>query len=164
MEQIFAYLDAITIVFLVAAVTIIALLFWLVRLERRLRRLTAGKKGGSLEALIGSIAEQQRTLEDRLEESRNRISTAESKLQNSVRAVETVKFNPFKGTGSGGNQSFATALIDEYGNGVVLLTLYARERVHVFAKPLKEFVADSELSEEEQDALQRARERLGYSA
>ncbi|NIT70429.1 DUF4446 family protein, partial [candidate division KSB1 bacterium] len=58
--------------------------------------------------------------------------------------VGTVRFNPFKGTGGG--QSFAAAFLSEHGNGVVISTLYSRERVSVFAKPIQSFASEYELT------------------
>ena len=71
--------------------------------------------------------------------------------------MHTVRFNPFKGTGAGGNQSFATALLNENGDGVVLSSLYSRERVSVYAKPVQKFSSEYELSGEEKQAIKSAK-------
>ena len=64
------------------------------------------------------------------------LSTVEKRLKKSVQSVETVRFNPFKGTGGGGNQSFATAFLSEEGDGVVISSLYSREHVSVGSENL----------------------------
>jgi hypothetical protein len=85
------------------------------------------------------------------------LATVESRLRRSTQAVHTVRFNPFAGTtGSGGNQSFATAFLDQHGNGVVISSLYARERMSVFAKPIKNGASEFELSDEERKAVLEA--------
>ena len=84
----------------------------------------------------------------------------EKRLDQSVRGIGTVRFNPFKGTGDGGNQSFATALLDENENGVVLSTLYTRERVGIYAKPLKSGKSEYELTGEEREAVKQAKEKM----
>jgi len=84
----------------------------------------------------------------------------EKRLNQSVRGVGTVRFNPFRGTGDGGNQSFASAFIDEKGDGVVFSTLYSRERMSVFAKPLTGGKSEYELTGEERRAIQKAREQM----
>jgi Protein of unknown function (DUF4446) len=73
------------------------------------------------------------------------------KLSQSVRAVETVRFNPFADQGS--NQSFATTLVDETGSGVMLSSLYSRSGVSIFAKPLKNFTSTYELTAEEKESI-----------
>ncbi len=85
------------------------------------------------------------------------LTTVESRLKKSVQGIHTVRFNPFKGsTGSGGNQSFATAFLNELGDGVVVSSLYAREHVSIFAKPIVRGKSEFELSEEEAEAVKVA--------
>ena len=81
-------------------------------------------------------------------------------MQGAVRGVGTVRFNPFSGDGSGGNQSFSVALIDERLSGVVLSTIYARDRVGVYAKPIAAGASSFELTIEERDAIERAKKSL----
>jgi hypothetical protein len=87
---------------------------------------------------------------------RTRLDTAEHKMTQAVRTVETVRFNPFPDQGS--NQSFATALLDETGSGVILSSLYARERVSIFAKPVQGFASTYELTTEEKEAIQKTKQ------
>ncbi|MGQ9457218.1 MAG: DUF4446 family protein, partial [Anaerolineae bacterium] len=61
------------------------------------------------------------------------------------------RFNPCPDPG--GNQSFAIALVDGRGNGVVLSSLHAREGTRVYAKPLKKWESDYALTEEEKQAI-----------
>jgi hypothetical protein len=72
-----------------------------------------------------------------------------------------VRFNPFKGTGSGGNQSFSAAFVNERGDGLVLTSMYARDRISMFAKPLKAFASEFELSEEEKESIEKSKQTLG---
>ena len=128
--------------------------------EWRVNRLLRGKSGKTLEeAIIRSVADIEKFKQFR-KELEAYLETVEKRLGQSVRGVSTVRFNPFKGTGGGGNQSFATAFLDEKENGVVLSTLYARERVGVYAKPIKEGKSEYELTEEEMRAIQKAKEQL----
>ena len=94
------------------------------------------------------------------EEVGHYLARAEERLKRSVQSVETVRFNPFKGTGDGGNQSFATAFINEEGDGVVISSLYSRDRVSVFSKPLKNHTSEHEMSGEEKEALEEAKKKL----
>ena len=80
------------------------------------------------------------------------------RLRKSIRGVETVRFNPFPDQGS--NQSFAIGMVDETGDGVVLSSLYARERMSIFAKPVKGGKSEYELTEEEKEALWKAKEKI----
>jgi hypothetical protein len=60
----------------------------------------------------------------------------------------------------GGNQSFATAFLNEDGDGVVISSLYSREHTSVFAKPVKKHSSEHEMSNEEKEAMEEARKNL----
>ena len=65
-----------------------------------------------------------------------------------------VRFNPFEETG--GNQSFALALLDADGDGWVLSSLHARSGTRVYAKAIVGGRSDTGLSEEETTAIKQA--------
>lgn len=140
----------VAIVLLGLAVVFLAI--WVILLERRIARLLSGKSG----SLEETIAENQRTLE-KLDQFRRaaeeEFARIDARLKKKLHGAKTIRFNPFAGTGSGGNQSFATALVDEEGNGVVLSTLYSREKVSVFAKPIIARSSEFGLTDEEREVL-----------
>ena len=84
----------------------------------------------------------------------------EKRLRKSTQSIETIRFNPFKGSGAGGNQSFATAFLNEDGNGLVMSSLYARDRVSIFSKPVKNFTSEFELSDEEKRVISDTKKKL----
>lgn len=139
---------------------IVLLTLWIIYLEIRIKKLLMGKNGKSLEdsilALRGAWEDYSSFKKDSIEYLKN----IEARLKRSLQAVETVRFNPFKGTGSGGNQSFATAFVSEKGDGVVISSLYSREHISVFSKPLKKFESEFETSQEERSAISGAKEML----
>ncbi|PJE74016.1 MAG: DUF4446 domain-containing protein [Candidatus Taylorbacteria bacterium CG10_big_fil_rev_8_21_14_0_10_41_48] len=129
-------------------------------LHQRLKKILCGKSGSDLESSLNTLIERVSDIEEFRRESEKYLSDLEQRVRRSSQAVETVRFNAFGGGGNGGNQSFATALLDEYGNGVVFSSIYSRERVSVFAKPIKKFTSEYELSEEENQAIAGAQSRL----
>jgi hypothetical protein len=138
---------------------IVILAIWIFQLENRLRRLCRGTSGADLEDTIEAILNKTSQLIEHQKELERQHGVFEDKLSDSIRGVATVRFNPFKGSGS--NQSFATAFINERGDGVVVSSIYSRERVSVFAKPVEEMQSKYELMKEEQEALSRAHTHLG---
>lgn len=144
------------LVALIVALVVIALLIWE---HRRLSRLMLGRNGASLEESIVTLARRTKDLEGFRMELEQYLKRAEVRMQTSVRGVSTVRFNPFKGEGQGGNQSFATALVTEQGDGVILSTLYSRDRVSTYSKPVAKGASGFELTEEEKEALSLAREQ-----
>mgnify|MGYP001584075190 CR=1 FL=1 len=145
------------IVFTVAMVIAVALGL---HTEWRLSKFLKGKSGRSLEeTVIRNVTDIEKFKVFR-KELEVYLESVEKRLKESVRGVSTVRFNPFKGTGDGGNISFATAFLDEEENGVVLSTLSTRERLGVYAKPLKNGKSEYELTSEEKEAIQKAKEKL----
>jgi hypothetical protein len=145
--------------YIAAAAVLIAFLalISITLVERRLSRLTLGRNGSLEEALAVLSREMKETREFRSEVERY-LKLVEGRLRGSVSGVGLVRFNPFAADGQGGNQSFAAAFIDEEGSGVVLSTLYARNHVGVYAKPLINGASTYELSQEEKEAIEQARQ------
>ena len=57
----------------------------------------------------------------------------------------------------GGDHSFALALLDARGSGVVVNSLYHRDRCRVYAKPVHDWRSAITLTDEEQAAIEEAR-------
>jgi hypothetical protein len=91
------------------------------------------------------------------------LQSVETRLKTSIRGIHRIRFNPFQGDGSGGFQSFATAFVNEEGTGVIISSLHARDRMSVYAKPISKFISEFELTEEEQEALSKAKESCKLS-
>jgi len=138
---------------------ILLLLFWIIRLEIKLKKLL-GSKNGSLDESISSLRKDTDDLKKHAENTIKSLDIVDNKLKKTVSGNETVRFNPFKGTGSGSNQSFATALVNGEGNGVVISSIYSREHLSVFSKPIKNMSSEYELTSEEKTALQKAKESI----
>ena len=139
---------------------IVILIGWIVRIEIKLWKLLRGKNAKSLEDSIVSAHENLDKLNEFQKESILYFINIEKRLSRSVQAIETIRFNPFKGTGEGGSQSFSTSFLSETGNGVVISSLYSRDRVSVFSKPLVKFESTFELTEEEKGVVIGAKKNL----
>ncbi len=128
--------------------------------HRRIEKLVRGKDGGSLEDMIVALGEELLAIRTFQDQSEEYFALVETRLRRSIQAVETLRFNPWKGSGEGGNQSFATAFLNEHGDGVVFSSLHSRDRVSVFSKPVKKNESEFELSEEEVEAIAQAKKIL----
>ena len=139
---------------------LIFLVIWIMQLERKVRNFTRGKNGKSLEDSMVMLKKGQDDLIGFRKNMEDYLREVEKRLRRSTQSIETIRFNPFKGSGSGGNQSFATAFLDENGDGLVMSSLYARDRVSIFSKQIKKFKSEVELSEEEKKAVDDAKKKL----
>jgi hypothetical protein len=71
-----------------------------------------------------------------------------------ISRIGLVRFNAFEDTG--GASSFALALVDDDGDGIVLTSLHSRATTRVYVKTIRRGVADAPLSDEEDRALKEA--------
>ncbi|MFZ2205285.1 MAG: DUF4446 family protein [Minisyncoccia bacterium] len=140
--------------FILTGISVIVGVIWVIKTEKRLKRFFVGKKAKDLEDTIIALESDLANLIKIKEEHEKEIIEINAKLRKSIRGLETVRFNPFPDQGS--NQSFAIGLLNEDGDGVVLSSLYSRERMSVFAKPIKKGKSEYELTNEEKEILKKA--------
>lgn len=138
-------------------VLVILLVVWIIRLEVRIGRLMRGKSGFTLENSFVDMQKDINNLAKFRIDLEKYLKTIEKRVSKSIQGVHNMNFNAFKGMDSGG-KSFATAFLNENGDGIVLSSLHSRDRVSIFAKQVKNFKPELELSEEETIALTKARE------
>jgi len=152
-------IDLNLLVYILIGICVI-LIGWIIRLEMRINRLLGGSGARSLEDSIVHAKKDIENLETFRKDSLNYFTDVEKRLARSIQSVETVRFNPFKGVGEGGSQSFATSFISEKGDGVVVSSLYSRERVSVFSKPIKQFGSQFDLTDEEKEVVSKSHSEL----
>ena len=128
---------------------------WIFKTEKRLKRFFLGKKAKDLEDSLIFLEEEIIKLKTAKANIEKDISLLYAKSKKSIRGLETLRFNPFPDQGS--NQSFAIGMLDEENNGVVISSLYSRERMSIFAKPIKNGKSDYELSTEEKEILEKTK-------
>lgn len=134
---------------LLGLVVIMAVLLW--RLERTVHRFTHGGKAENLDDVLALLRAEAMEARKNITALEGRLQHAEHRLQRSVQHKGIVRFNPFKDVG--GDQSFSLALLDEVGDGVVISSLYARDGVRIYGKPVTAGTSPYQLSEEEHTAI-----------
>ena len=143
-----------SVVVLILLLAVLALARRTRRLDARLAGLTRDSDGRSLEAVLDAHLDKQDALARELDELAARMAVLEGAQRRSFQRVGLVRYNPFEETG--GNQSFALALLDAGGDGWVLSSLHARSGTRVYVKAITSGRADTGLSDEETAALGQA--------
>jgi len=141
--------------FVLAGIAILIGIVWAFITEKRLKRFFLGKKAKDLEDTIITLENDILELKKSKENIEKEIKIINAKLKKSIRGLDTIRFNPFPDQGS--NQSFAIGMLNEEGDGLVMSSLYSRERMSVFAKPIKAGKSVYELTAEEREALEKAK-------
>jgi hypothetical protein len=145
---------AIVLVIVVVALVLVARS--LARVRARLDALSAGSDGASLEQVLATSLERVHRVARDLDDVTARTTSLETLGRSAIRNVGLVRYNPFEDTG--GNQSFALALLDADGDGVIVSSLHARSGTRIYAKAVVAGRSDSALSDEEAEAIRLARE------
>lgn len=143
------------IFFILFGLIVIGQIIWIFKTEKRLKRFFLGKKAKDLEDTIDNMQEEISKLKSQMSDAEKNLDNINQKLKKSIRGLDTIRFNPFPDQGS--NQSFAIGMMNEEGNGVVLSSLYSRERMSIFAKPIKNHKSEFELTNEEKEVLEKAK-------
>lgn len=141
--------------FVLVGILILIQVVWMFVTEKRLKRFFMGKKAKDLEDTISILEDEISKLKIAKEKTETELYSVNKKLKKSIRGLDLIRFNPFQDQGS--NQSFAIGMLNEEGDGLVLSSLYSRERMSVFAKPIKNGKSDFELSAEEKEVLEKAK-------
>lgn len=143
------------IFFILIFIVLLCNIFWIVKTEKRLKRFFLGKKSKDLEDTLIYLENEVKNLTLAKSKIEEELKVVNQKLRKSIRGLETIRFNPFPD--QGGNQSFAISFQNEDGDGVVISSLYARERMSVFAKPIKKGSSTYELTDEEREVINKSK-------
>ena len=141
------------IVIAALAIAAFSLLLSLLAIVRRRR--SSRRRGTGPVAVDDSALYELDTLAANVAALGARLDAVEGAGTKMIQRVGVVRFNPFPDTG--GNQSFVVALLDARGDGVVLSSLHTRAGTRVYLKQLTTGKAETALSEEESEAIRRAR-------
>jgi len=108
---------------------------------------------------IEQAIEHIKKLEEKIDLLSKDLTTEKEKNNLALRKMGLVRYNPFKD--SGGDQSFSLALLEENDNGFVLTSIFTNEGVRIFAKPVTKGESTYQLSDEELQAIKKAKEYYG---
>jgi hypothetical protein len=121
------------------------------RLARRLDLMARGEEGTDPGGVSESRADRVAAISGEVDELAVRTAMVERTLRRSFQRFGLVRFNPFEDTG--GNQSFALALLDANGDGVIVSSLHSRGGTRVYAKVVAGGRSEAALSDEEARAV-----------
>lgn len=131
------------------------------RLNRRMKHFESSSltlqtfmSGHQLDTLLQECIQKLAHQEQGFNKIDTRLSQVEIKLRLGVDRAELLRFRAFENVGS--DLSFAFALLNQEGSGVVLSSIHNREESRVYAKPIKEGMSTYSLTGEEKEVIDRA--------
>ena len=122
----------------------------------RMRDILKTTRGRDIEDLLYEHLETGKQMLAEITTLKSRVAVLEREIVTSKRHLGLVRYDAFEDVG--GNQSFALALYDDEGNGLVLNGIAGRMDCRFFCKPLVNLRSDRKLSQEEQRAIREAKD------
>lgn len=146
------------VILLIFLIFLIILSLKLSKLKKRYERFTGGEEIHS-ESLENMLYEYNENVK-KSNETYGRVLTMIQELDNEMKyctqKIGVIRYNPFDEMG--GNLCYAVALLDANDNGVVLNGIHSRNGTFTYAKPIERGVSPYVLTEEELQALEKAKE------
>ena len=99
---------------------------------------------------------QFKKVKEDLKKTSKEVESLKNDIRLTIQKIGITRFTPFKETG--GNQSFSIALLDKNDDGVVITSIYSKERSRIFAKPIEDGQSTYKLSQEEEETIQKVKE------
>ena len=152
------HLGVIGLVILVGCVVLVLMILMLfiqsrriALLSERLDFLTQGADGQSLEGVLDTHIDTVMHVAHDLDELAARTAVLEGTARLHFGRLGLVRFNPFDDTG--GNQSFALAMLDANNDGFVVSSLHSRTGTRLYAKAIFGGESETTLGTEEAQAV-----------
>ena len=163
MQHLFSFLrrdEILGVVLIVSAFLSIALIavilvqtIRLSKLGKRLDMLTRGANGETLESTLNSHLDAVQNSLSRVESLEKATKLIQEQLPTCIQRVNLLRYDAFEDVG--GEQSFALALLDLKGDGVVVSTMFSRQDMRVYAKQVSGGRSVHSLSREEENVLKK---------
>jgi len=148
--------ELLVVIGILAVLCVLSLLFSIrfFVVERRFRSLLKGAGSKNLEAVLLEAVQSNQAAEKHLKELDRFCEKLQGTTAKSLQKIGLFRFNAFPDMG--GDLSFALALLDSRGSGVVLCYLVGRDDCRVYAKSVVEGKSSYLLSDEEKSAIKKA--------
>ncbi|MDE7318936.1 MAG: DUF4446 family protein [Lachnospiraceae bacterium] len=161
LEYLMSYgIDPAYIMIGISAVLILLIILYLVcivkmkKLRKAYNCFMKGKDMESMEEVLMKQFDRIEVLEEADREKRKEINSLKILMQKSYQKAGLVKYDAFREMS--GKLSYALALLDQNDNGVIITSMYSRDGCFSYAKEVIMGKSQINLSEEEQEALEKA--------
>ena len=143
------------IVLTIVIIWLALLNFYLFKIVAGYKKLAHGTKNLNLEQILEGIHARVDLSEKRVNQLVEEIAKLEIANKFNIQKHALIRFNPFEDTG--GDQSFAVALLDGQDNGVVISSLHSRGGTRVYAKAVAGGKSTNyPFSKEEKEVVEKA--------
>ena len=110
--------------------------------------------GVNLEGTLTDYMNRVEQTEKRMDSHEHALAALQAITPFCIQKFQMIRYNAFDNIG--GEQSFAIAILDGQGDGLILTGIHSRTEMRVYAKTIRNGHASHQLSEEEERALRGA--------
>ncbi len=146
------------VIILLFLIFLIILSLKLSKLKKRYERFTGGEEihSENLENMLYEYNENVKKSNETYGKVLSMIQEIDDEMKWCTQKIGVIRYNPFDEMG--GNLCYAVAILDGKDNGVVLNGIHSRNGTFTYAKPIERGVSPYVLTEEEVQALEKAKE------
>lgn len=154
-------MDSLQLAYAAVAVAALALLLslWaavqLAKARRQLRVLRGSSDEADLLTAGAALADRLDEVAGRVSRLSLRVDEVQTDVAASLRHLAVVRFNAL--SDMGGQFSFAAAILDDAGNGIILTSIQGQNHGRLYGKSIRAGQSDTPLSPEELEAIKNAR-------
>ena len=127
-------------------------------MQRHYHHLVSNTNKKRIEEILEELLEKNKKFSLQIDKLSKSLNETMSHSKLALRKVGLVSYNPFERMG--GEQSFAIALLDSDENGIILTSMHSKDGTRVYAKNIKKGESSQQLSQEEEKALQQAKQKI----
>lgn len=142
------------VAFAILAVMFVGLFVTFKRFKGRYETVNSAAQTGNLAELIIRQSEEIQQLQEELSRLENVTNQLGENLTTTVKKTALIRFDAFDDVG--GKLSFAVALLNDRGDGLVISSINGRQESRIYAKPVKGGESVYNLSIEEKEAIGQA--------
>lgn len=136
---------------------VLLVLLYFIIANARLRKYQALLKtssGKGLEQMLLDLVEKTDLVYTKLTDFESKFENNRIIEAKHLQKLGLIRFKAFQN--SGGDQSFALAMLDAAGDGVVISSIFGRDEARVYCKPVEQGTSPYPMSEEEKEAIAKA--------
>lgn len=124
-------------------------------ITKKYNRLTEGVEAASLEDMLIQHLDEVKEVKGQLSDIKSYCEEINIRMKQSLQRIGFIRYNAFNDMGS--DLSFSIALLDDELTGFIITSIYGREESNMYAKPIVKGKSTYNLSVEEIQALDRAK-------
>ncbi len=147
-----------TILFILVILLILMMLFTIHKMNiisRKYKALMSGKKGADLEKVIRYRFKEMDKVKANAKRVTREHKEIKAHLNRSISKTALIKYDAFDKMA--GKLSFVIALLDDNHSGIIINSMHSREGCFTYAKEIIKGESFIPLSEEEKEALEKAK-------